>query len=206
MANKKMWLGFPPTHPSFRPYVTAIGQAAVAWNGLHETLRSLFWYLSGGIEPRTHAAIWNSIRSDRSQRAMLRAIAKSNEQTGKITGTQYQLIIWLLDRCNSLAEARDDAVHAPLIAYREGIFPNSAFGNPRASNLLNKDLLSEFRWCRDTALVLSDFCGRLDWHFCQPRSYPSPEIPALPNRGRKTSRPNPRRQPRKESRQSPPQS
>jgi hypothetical protein len=159
-----------------------------------------FWFLSGGVEPRTHAAIWNSIRSDRSQRTMLKAIAKSTEQTGKITDKQYDLIIWLLERCNSLAEARDDAIHAPLIAYREGIFPNSTFGNPRASNLLNKNLLSEFRWCRDMAIALSDFCGRLDWHLCQPRSYPLPEIPALPNRGQKKGPPNQLRQPHKESR------
>jgi hypothetical protein len=191
MAKKRMWLGYPPTHAKFRPYVTAIGQAAVAWNGLHDALRSLFWYLSGGVEPRTHAAIWNSIRSDRSQRAMLRSLAKSDEQTGEITRDQYDLIIWLLERCNSLAEARDDVVHAPLIAHKDGVAPNSAFGNPRAANLLNKDMLSEFRWCRDMALVLTDFCARLDWHFCQPRRFALPEKPELPNRGqkRRSSRP-----------------
>ena len=38
----------PYTHAIFRPYVTALGQLALAWNDLHETLAMLFLSVMGG--------------------------------------------------------------------------------------------------------------------------------------------------------------
>ena len=41
------------------------------------------------------------------------------------------------------------------------IIPDYALANPRALKLAQKDLLPEFRWCRDTAIALRDYCDRV---------------------------------------------
>src|SRR5258705_7357991 len=129
---KKSWLGLSPTHKSFRPYVTAIGQAAVAWNGLHEALRDIFWVLSDNDKP-TSSATWYAIRSDRSQRSMIRAIAKVDKETGEISEAIFKRIEWLLGECETLANKRDEVIHAPLISTTQhGIYPNAHSGNPIA--------------------------------------------------------------------------
>jgi hypothetical protein len=72
MAKKhKVWIGDAPTHRSFRPYVVAIGEAAVAWNGLHEAFRRLFTTIGNDDFPSS-AAMWYSLRSDRAQRQLIR--------------------------------------------------------------------------------------------------------------------------------------
>jgi hypothetical protein len=185
--KRKSFLGRPPTHKGFRPYVTAIGQAAIAWNGLHEALRDLFWLLSNGNKP-TSSAIWYSIKSDRSQRDMIRAIANSHVQTGDISQIVFKRIDWLLGQCDTIANARNDMVHSPLIfSEQRGVYPNTYAGNPLAKRLLNKELLSEFRWCREAALTLTDFAMRLHINLLAEDSamFPFPEIPAMPNRGQK---------------------
>ena len=60
-------------------------------------------------------------------------------------------------------EARDDAVHAPLFASGRGpgklpvVSVGSAHGHPRAKNLENRELLTDFRWCRNAATTLTSF-------------------------------------------------
>jgi hypothetical protein len=206
--TKQVWLGLPPTHKSFQPYVTAIGQAAVAWNGLHEALRDIFWALTGANRA-TGSTIWYSIRSDRGQRGLIRAIAKLNKETGDMSAVVFKRVEWLLGECENLANKRDEVIHAPLISTaKDGIYPNAYTGNPIAKRLLNKELLSEFRWCRDTGMALTDFAMKLHLHIVMPDTAfgPLPEIPSMPNRGQKRSRPSqPRRFPAKR-RSPPPQS
>ena len=188
---RKIWLGLPPSHKSFRPYVTAIGQAAVAWNGLHEALRDIFWALTGANKA-TGSAIWYAIRSDRSQRGMIRAIAKLALETGGISDVVFKRVEWLLGECENLSNKRDEVIHAPLISTaKDGIYPNTFSGNPIAKRLLNKELLSEFRWCRDAGVTLTDFAMRLHLHMIMGDSEFGglPEIPSMPNRGQKKKPP-----------------
>lgn len=183
---KKVWLGYPPTHKTFHPYVTAIGQAAVAWNGLHEALRGLFWTLLG-VDAPVHSAIWYAIRSDRTQRQILDAIVKRIHETGDISDSILDRVEWLLKNANSLATARDDAIHVPLISWgrppNHTVVPGSSHGHPMGKRLENKDLVNEFRWCRDMGIALTDYCLRLDWHLNNQQQFPLPNKPALPNRG-----------------------
>jgi hypothetical protein len=183
---RKFFLGYPPTHKSFRPYVTAIGQAAIAWNGLHEALRSLFGVFLASDDPPTHVAIWYSQNNDRAQRNILRALARTDNETGNVSDDVYQRVKWLLDEADNLATVRDAAIHAPLISDAKAIVPYTFHaglsGHPKAKKLLDKHLLTEFRWCRDTAITLTDFCLRLEFALTRVRPTALPDIPSLPDR------------------------
>ena len=196
----------------WQPYVTAIGQAALAWNALHEGLGILFWALNGRIAKQRPQAIWNSTDNDVAKRKLLAAVAMTltNNHLALYPKMEDDLG-WLLDRTNAVGKARNDAVHSPLFipSWREKeqaeergqivgqVYPNTDFGNPRALALANKDLLTEYRWCRDAAAVLLRFTSQID--FCVsmnliggdgklPLLVPWPDRPRMPNRGQKKRR------------------
>lgn len=184
---------------NFRPYVNALGQLALAWNDLHESLALLFIELlaSGRAYPATD--IWNSAINDRPKRSMIRAILKTWKAPSGHDQKVVEDIIWLLDEADKIEDARNDAVHSPLVffspnnwfAQTQGlagkVSPSLAFGNRRAQKLKNKDLLTEFRWCRDAAVVLRDYASAIYEAVAAP--VPWPKRPLLPNRGQKKTRP-----------------
>jgi hypothetical protein len=196
-TGKMAWMGYPPTHPSFRRYATAIGQAAIAWNAFHEALHTMFWDLIGG-ENFTgiplYSATWYAIRHDRSQREMVKAVAKRAHEIGDMPDAEYERIEWLMKEADKVAEARDDAVHAPLFSSGRGpgtapiVSPGSTHGHPRAMNLENRELLADFRWCRDAATTLTVFCLELQMAMGE-GSAPGnlPDIPNLPKRTRQVA-------------------
>jgi hypothetical protein len=100
--------------------------------------------------------------------------------------------VWLIDRVNSLEDTRNDAAHAPLFNTERSIYglaegsekisPASWLFNPRALKLSQREnLLREFRYCRDAAIILSDYARAIDRALINPKS-PWPKKPALPNR------------------------
>ncbi|MCX7309122.1 MAG: hypothetical protein NTZ72_14715, partial [Afipia sp.] len=48
--------------PNFRPYAIAIGELALAWNGLHDVLGRLFWTIVGKSNYAS-LAVWHSIKA-----------------------------------------------------------------------------------------------------------------------------------------------
>jgi hypothetical protein len=86
---------------------------------------------------------------------------------------------WAIGQADALEDRRNDIVHAPLHlvtpmkVFREGITktevirgahvePHNWFLNYRARKLTGKELLSEFRWVRDTALTLRGYLDEID--------------------------------------------
>jgi|SRR5689334_19101933 hypothetical protein len=68
-----------------------------------------------------------------------------------------------LDKVGELAADRNVGTYAPLsptLATRD-VFPQSAFGSRLAQKLNSRDVLAEYRWLKDTAILLRDHCGRL---------------------------------------------
>jgi hypothetical protein len=110
------------TAPEFRPYVTALGQLSLAWNDLQECFGALFWTLMSpppltAFAHREALFVWYSIKSDRSQREMLKAAA--NNLT--IDWRQPALvdeINWTINKADRLEDWRNDAVHSPLFLNR----------------------------------------------------------------------------------------
>jgi len=43
-----LWDSLSYSHQTFRPYTTALGQIALAWNGLHTEMAMLFCSIMGG--------------------------------------------------------------------------------------------------------------------------------------------------------------
>ncbi len=172
------------------PYVRALGQFALTWNDLHERLGVIFWSIT---ESEMALSIWQSSNQDRAKRKMLEAIVPDISLAWR---RDFPKLIpdlkWLLHEVTSFEESRNDAVHAPLWNFPDA--PNSPvpagvraadfLGNKRAKNLASKEILQEYRWCRDTAFTLRDFAMELELALDFPKR-PWPDKPKLPNRGQK---------------------
>jgi hypothetical protein len=197
----------PPRRPTlgeavdtaFEEYQLAVGKVAHAWNVLHESLGVLFVTVSAAdmfrawVEPRVALAIWYAAKSDRIQRDMLRAAVNANPGRWEKVPKALDDLKWLLDRCDELAERRNDAVHAPCSIYIGGNHPPEmgpayfAAQNPRAKslstkNLMGKQLLVEFDWCERYAQTLCEFIRRLGNSIGNPNRYPWPDRPSKPTR------------------------
>jgi len=185
----------PPTKKqnerTLRPYVIALGKVAYSWNRLHEELAHLFNTITRA-KYGSAWAIWHSSKSDIAQREMLSAAARSwagfhREHPGG------QDIEWLMGRIAALADARNDALHAPLTVWTStaGSFvaPDVFFGNRRAKKLEGKELLREFAWCAEMADALRNVASQM-WRSMEwPETVPWPGTPSLPNRGHRQNSP-----------------
>ena len=198
------------TSREFLPYVTALGQLALAWNDLQESLAALFWTL---MNPPPQAGdrinynplwAWVAVKSDRMQREMLREVARrSRTDWGREMATQD--IKWLIKEADKLEDARNDAIHSPLFSVAHSFYGSIAGAgpiapawwlfNPRALKLRERsDLLGEFRYCRDAAITLSEYAQEIDGALVS-RRRAWPGRPRLPNRTPKSSRQDRPRQP-----------
>lgn len=193
------------TGADFDPYVAALGQLALAWNDLHEALAGLFWTVmnapprAGDMVNYTPIHVWHSLRSDLAQREILKAVVEHSNTNW--SGERYKWfaedILWLLKKIMELSIARNDAIHSPLFLNPshkmedERLTPFEWTFNPRAISLAKrKNLLGEFHHCRDTAIVLHDYCRVLGSALVNPqRTWPG--RPGLPTRkSRKSTRCN----------------
>src|SRR5882672_5246490 len=116
-SPERFWRVNELTHKSLHPYVTAIGQASVAWNALQEELGGLFAMIVGieaGGDKGITSTIWHTIDNDRTQRKLLLAASQRIHAFGKITDTAFEEIKWLKVEADKLSDARNDAIHSPL--------------------------------------------------------------------------------------------
>jgi hypothetical protein len=161
------------------PYVVALGNLVIAWNTLQEQLAELFWAITELSDSTIPLAVWHSTNNDRAQRQMLRAVVDSMYSQRAVRELDSKLkaailrkkddITWLLNKANSLADQRNDAVHAPLwfVIDTTGsdkigeMVPATFYGNPRAGKLVGKNLLKEFRWYKESTDVLAGYALRV---------------------------------------------
>jgi hypothetical protein len=200
------------TSAAFRPYALAIGQAALAWNDLHERLSLLFEQVLD--MPLNNAAhkIWHSSIQDRASRNMLKAALDDIDyRWPRGFPKAHEDIEWVLGKTESLEHERNDIIHVPLIFLghkpKPGQEPHPLYsprveaqwflGNKRALNLSGKDVLATARRVRDTAVMPRDFVVDVT-HALGQRSAPVPwpKRPSLPNRGQKKARRDPPRRSR----------
>ncbi len=183
------------TEKRYLPYVIAIGQAALAWNALHERLALLFCNVMGGGWVDRPFGVWFSAQYDRPRRAMLRAAvdtttAKDQHQFPKLLND----VKWILNEADKLEDIRNNVIHAPLFSIRDSVeakamnlplvWADTLFGNPRAKNIEDRVLLLEFRWLRDMALCLRDFTSLVEEAATDPKR-PWPGRPSPPIRPQK---------------------
>lgn len=174
---------------AYVPYVQAVGEVSHAWNYLIESLGQVFAQVVAA-DRRIALAIWYSTDSDRSQIKMLKAAISASPTTRWLPRLPraHEDLTWLVDKASSLAEDRNNAIHAPCSIYTSetGTEMGASFfnGNPRAKKLQGKKLLLEFAYCTHFAQRLTNFARSAETALAF-EQYPWPERPALPVRGQK---------------------
>lgn len=201
--KREPWESLSYSHPVFRPYATALGQIALAWNGLHTEMAMLFCSIMGGGYSNQFLAVWHALKNDRAQRSILEAAAREarnvREYETELGKSLLEEIHWINGQANSIEDARDDALHSPLWGSGKQVIPLSGLGHTRAKKLMEAEakrgLLAEFRWCRDASLVLTDYVKSIEGHVSGRSQKPWPQRPSLPNRGRTKKSVSPRQEP-----------
>ena len=175
----------------FGPLATEIGWVAYEWNRLQSALAELF---NDVLETKSGAvgySVWHSLKSDLSQREMLRAAANYHVVTDSEKKAFCETVVALLNKVNDLSRKRNDALHVPLIFVHTAtgleIETLAFFGSPQARNLDSKNLIEEFRWYRKSLAVLAGYAEELHYALRFPEHYPLRPIPALPALGEKDS-------------------
>jgi hypothetical protein len=173
----------------FAPFAIEIGELTRSWNIFQENLGEIFAWIVNDLNPNIPLAVWYSTQNDRAQREMLR---RAYASFGAVNNRQHpkakEDIKWLLDRCDSLAEQRNDALHAPLmLAISEPnktieVVPAYFLGNPRAIKLKNKNILEELRWYRESAETLRQYALSISFHL-RTDGTSWPERPLMPTLG-----------------------
>jgi hypothetical protein len=161
----------------YRPYAQALGEIALVWNDFHVTLSDLFWAVSkvpNGLMPD---AIWNSLKSDRSQREALKSLVELKIDGHNLSLETREEILWVLKKADSLEDLRNDALHAPMYNSESGmVFAWHHLGNKRAKKLEGKNLIAEYNWFYETTLVLREYTQKLSGNL----RFPSDPVPARP--------------------------
>jgi hypothetical protein len=151
------------------PYLQELALVVIAWNELHVELSQLFCVVAGFPNMVTGLQIWHSTENDRAQRKLLREslsgglqhLRRVKEKGEKFSDGARKDIEFILNKVDSMSDARNNAIHSPYLFAIEGraitMQPFDFFGSPRAKKLSGKDLLVEFRRQTETATVLSAF-------------------------------------------------
>jgi hypothetical protein len=133
--------------------------------------------------------VWRVIENDRAQRQMLKCAVEATRWEAEDEHRAAD-ILWVLEKTNSMAEDRNNAIHSPyqLFSYQgtSVIRSDNSYGHPRAEKLSNKDLITEFRWCFHRTSTLSYFALEMEITFVDVQT-PWPERPTLPERERKNT-------------------
>ncbi|MGX1199324.1 hypothetical protein [Parvibaculum sp. MBR-TMA-1.3b-4.2] len=174
---------------TYNEYVNALGRVAHSWNNLQEQLAFLFACVTG-MDNSVAYAIWYSTNNDRAQREMLRAAVNAKSEYWEHPEYVGEGLTWLINKANSLADQRNDAIHAPcsMAAGYDGleIAPFYFYGNPRAMKLKDKDVVRHFKWYEAYADTLSEYAKEVSI-FMDGRPGSWPEKPTMPSLGQKNS-------------------
>jgi hypothetical protein len=178
------------TAPHFRPVAIALGQLALEWNDLHETLSLLFCSVMHGGYANQFLAIWQSLKVDRAKREILLAALESDIERG-LPKPCVDDIKWLCGRIDVLEEEKNNALHSPFWSTGDKIVPVTGLGHVRARKLAEKEnVINEFRWCRDRTLDLKEFASQMNGAMGG-SGKPWPKRPPWP----KSGHPNAQKQP-----------
>lgn len=199
-----------PTSKLLKECALGIGQAAIAWNHLHEELRDLYcelFYVDLAINAdetgdmgsaqykrlyRLAATTWNSVGFDRPKREMLKDVLASLSAPAIRQFPNLRTdVTWILKEATSLEDSRNDLIHSPVgVDYWTGakdpsrltpfVVPRIYGGNHRALKLMEKDLRTELEYCRDMAMTLRRFTSDVSSHISFLNAEPQPPWPTRP--------------------------
>ena len=128
-------------------HALAIGKIVMAWNEYHETLGEIYAEICGRDKWSASLDDWHSVRNDVGQRSKLLKAAESGLQAN---AHALEAINWIIETTDEiLREQRNIGVHMPLMSFTDEkgthqILPLTVFGNPRALNMVGRDLLEDY--------------------------------------------------------------
>jgi hypothetical protein len=101
---------------AFRPVALEIGRLARYWNQLQEELGQIFCKLIAPDKTYIASAAWHSLKSDLTQRQMLRATANAWHAPHKSPFKKdlIECTILLLNAVDQFSNQRNTATHAPI--------------------------------------------------------------------------------------------
>jgi hypothetical protein len=172
---------------AMNPYVSSVGRVCYSWNRLVETLGHIFVAITK-MDFQVAQAIWYSSESDRTQMKMLEAAinAVPEERWLPRFPLARKDLQWLVEKSIGLADARNNAVHAPCIVEfgkDGGLVVSDPFSNhPRAKKLSKTTLEAEFAYCIERATSLETFAGAAIVSLRSEHGSTWPGRPSLPNR------------------------
>jgi hypothetical protein len=129
-----------------------VGNVAIQWNSLCETLGNIFVTLVANENRDRGYVAWHSLKSDRSQREMIEGVVKHMLPEKSKLREEFH---WMFGRINSLENDRNNIVHSPYAVLftdkspdRHGDFElamiaDTTTGHRRAENLRGKVIRSE---------------------------------------------------------------
>jgi hypothetical protein len=188
----------------FTKHAADVGHVAIAWNNLQDTLCSIFAIIAMPDTQPTAWAVWHAVRSDRNQRDMLEAAARTKLTVGS---NLYKEIKWALGTLNGLEDDRNTAIHSPyglIVEHGQLVtIPVWFTNNPRAAKLRDRDLAAELRSYKTNLDALNRFLMRIEAQIRDPASaqplLPRPAMPRpahsnphSPSSGKKGRPPRPR--------------
>jgi hypothetical protein len=167
----------------FKPFAEEIGWITYEWNRLQESLAELFADAMG--DEAISLKVWHTVRSDLTQREMLKAAAAHRMSTVTLERQSvWKEVRWLVNEATNLSHKRNDAIHVPFVfvthADKIEVLPLYFLGNPKAKRLASKEPLEEFKWYRESLAVLADYAMTLHYAVAF-TDYPLSRRPALPN-------------------------
>jgi len=179
-----------------RPLAAKVGQLAIAWNELHETLSKLFELVVDSPHRKMGVSMWHSTDNDfcTTEDAASRRWAVQETQTTSIRGYS-----WVLNRIDdTLRHNGNDVVHSPYLhiyglakASKLHVMPDVHSESPRAKSLFNKmvadGLAEHIEEAPQLADRLGDFANNMFRTILNPTERSWQQRPKLPRAHRKAS-------------------
>ncbi len=160
-------------------HATALGWTVISWCQLYEEMGLLFAALTTPDNKSAALAAWHEVRSDRTQRHMLRAVVKNSLHRKPLL---RKYLLWALGQLDDMENNRNNAVHGPVELALEAagvvFVPAEDAQNPRAESLKGKDLEVEFRRYQENTDALKRFIRELRLRV--PEGLPADQLPQKP--------------------------
>jgi hypothetical protein len=163
-------------------HATLVGCVAIAWNKLQNTYAKAFALVATPDDLSLGYVLWNSIKSDRTQRDTLAAVLEYRFKDNDESRIELN---WAIQATDKLAYMRNATIHAPYTYLIDNgevrMVPNDDNQNNFAKKLLHKDFKNECDDFIQDATSLLNFVKPLMSHVrgdrWADRNQPYPERP-----------------------------
>lgn len=197
----------PPRHVQIlnQRHARQIGEITLAWNNLQADLYEIFAALVADKNHDLAHGLWHSIQSDKTQRDMLKSVARAVLSQRKRLLANIE---WIIKKAEMLSPFRNDAAHTAMSFHTGRFAPNPHASRKQSlDRLYLKPVSVNWRKVRGDLYVLGSFAKWMWAEVADPGSVATwPHRPQLNTKPIDIPRQTPPRQPRKKRKRPPPTS